>query len=399
MTALSLVLHTPVFRMLAIVIGLIGCLNASVYPYQSLIGISRMGLSEPAFAVVMMLASAVAVTTSVMLGVMSDQKANRRRMALITAMVGVAGAALMLMAPGPASFVLAHGVLIPFASSLFGQAFALNRLATQDQLVQRDGIQATIRSSMSATFLAMLVFWTFAFGWGLDVMFIYVSGGLASLLLVAVIWRSWPRDGQTAWEDRPSGLRVGQALAQLLRPEVSLRLLCLGAVTSSGILYMVLVSLVFDAAPGRDSSDVALYVGLVAGWEVPFMLLLPRYFRHLSKSLLIALGTMVYVSHLVLLPILAESAWIWAMTLAAGLGGTAMLILPITIYQDLMADQPGTAAALLALQKLVGDAFAALAFTIGTAFGSYGDTALLGGLIAIGGSVGLWLLDRMAPAR
>ena len=397
MTPLRLVWQSPVFRMLATIIGLVGCVNASVYPYQSLIGIEDVGLSHAAFALVMVLASAVAVTTSVYIGILGDQRANRRRVALTTACFGVAGAALMLAAPHPTTFVLANGVFLPIASSLFGQSFAMTRLATHDMPAQRDGIQATIRAAMSITFLAMLVFWTFAFAAGLPVRSIYASGGLASLCLVLVIYFFWPRDGQTPWQDRPSGLRLTQALRQLARPAVAIRLLCLGAVSSSGTVYMVLISLVMEATPGRSNADVALYVGLVAGWEVPFMLLLPRYLAHVSRSRLIILGTACYVCHLALIPVLAGSSALWLLTFAAGLGGTAILILPIAYYQDLLSSQPGTAAALLALQKLVADSLAALAFGVGTAVGGYGLTALIGAGVALTGAFGLWLVDSRAP--
>lgn len=397
MTALRLVLSTPVFRMLAGIIGLMGVFNASIFPYQSLIGIERIGLSHNAFAAVMVLASAIGVTTAVYVGILTDQKANRRKIALITACFGFAGVALMLIWPGPATFVIANGLLMPVAGSLFGQAFALNRLASLSHPTQREGIQATVRSSMSVTFLAMLIFWTFAFAAGTDVMAIYISGGLASLGLVLLILTAWPRDGQTAWADKPSGLKLSKALAQLARPTVSLRLLCLGAVISSGVLYMVVISLVFEEAPGRSTSDVALYVGLVAGWEVPFMLLLPRYLGHLPRARLIVIGTAIYICHLIFMPYLAPTPAIWAMTFVAGFGGTAMLILPISYYQDLLASQPGTAAALMALQKLVGDIFAALAFTIGTAFGGYWLVVLIGGGFALIGALALWWLDYRRP--
>jgi predicted MFS family arabinose efflux permease len=384
--------------MLAGVIGLMGLIAASVYPYQSVIGIEVLGLSEPGFALVLVLASAVGVTTSVWLGILSDQRANRRRVALVTAALGVLGAGLMVVAPGPVSFVLANGILVPVAYSLFGQAFALTRLATGAVPDQREGIQAAIRASMSVTFLAMLVFWTFAFGWGADVMLTYATAGLASVALLALIWAAWPRDGQTGWQDTPSGLRLGAALAQLAHPPVALRLLCLGAVTSSGVLYMILAGLIFSETPGRSAADTALYVGLIAGWEVPFMLLLPRYLGHIARPTLILWGTVLYVGHLVALPHLAHSPWIWAMTLPAGLGGVAMLILPISYYQDLMVGRPGTAASMLALQKLVADMMAALAFSAGVAIGGYALTASLGGAIAVAGALGLWLADRRANA-
>ena len=395
----ALTFRLPVFRHLAFVIGLLGFVNASLFPYQSLIGIERIGLTEAHFALILVLASAIAVTTSVYVGILSDQRASRRRIALITAIIGLIGSGLMVVAPGPWTFLLAHGVLLPIGSTLFGQTFALTRLATQTHPEAREGVQATIRASMSVTFLAMLVFWTFAFGTGLSVMWVYVSGFMASAVLAVLIWRGWPVDGSGAWVDRPSGLRLGAALAQLARPAVSTRLIALGALSSCGTLYMILLSLVFDATPGRGTADTALYMGLVAGWEVPFMLLLPPLVAHLPRARLLVFGTALYATHLVLIPLLAGSAWIWVLTLAAGLGGTAILIIPISYYQDLMADQPGMAGAMLALQKLVGDMMAALAFTIGAVFGGYALTAAIGGGIAMAGALALWLIDRPRRQR
>lgn len=396
-SALGIVLRTPVFRMLAGVIGLIGVFNAAVYPYQSLIGIERLGLTEPQFALVMVLASVSGVSATVLIGILADQKANRRRMALISAAIGLGGGAMMLMLPTAAIFAVAHGVLIPVAGSLFSQAFALNRLASANLPGHREGVQAAIRAAMSATFLVMLVLLNVAMTSGLDVMAVYAIGTLASVALVALIWLQWPRDGETHWQDAPSGLRLSQALAEMARPRVALRVLCLGAVMSSGILYMVLVSLVFEAAEGRGTADVALYVGLVAGWEVPAMLMLPRLVAHLPRARVLVAGTAIYIGHLVFLPVLAESAWVWALTIAAGIGGTAMLIIPLTYYQDLMQGRPGTAASLMAVQKLVGDVMAAAAFAIGTAIGGYGLTAAIGGTIAMIGALGLWLADRKRP--
>ena len=384
----------PTLRLIGTALLLFGAVNASIYPYQSLIAIDRIGVSKPAFSLILVLASITAVTASVWFGILGDQRGNRRRIALVTSAASTAGIALMLFAPGPISLILAHGLLIPVASSIFGQLFALARLASPTDPVARDKIMLTIRAMMSASFLAMLIFWTYAFGKGVDVMAIYISAGLASAGLLLLIITAWPRDGATAWQDNPSGLNFKQAMAEIARPFVLSRLLLLGAINSAGVLYMVLVSLVFDASTLRDASDVALYVGLIAGWEVPFLLLLPRLTARISRSTLIAGGAAIYILHLIAMPLLADTPYIWAMTLVAGLGGTAMISLPIAYYQDMLHGRPGTAGAMLALQKLVADVLAAAAFALGTAIGGYQTVAVIGAIIALSGAVGLYLADR-----
>lgn len=393
MSSLFVVFRHPTLRLIFLALLAFGAQNASVYPYQSLIAIERIGLSKPTYSLVLVLASFTAVTSSVMFGILGDQRGNRRRIALVAALCSLAGLILMLAAPSPGSLILCHGILLPIASSLYGQLFALARLATP-QAQSRDAMQAVLRSAMSVSFLMMLIFWTFAFGAKVDVMAVYLSAGLASFGLVTLIGMYWPRDGATEWHDQPSGLNLRQAFTEIAHPSILLRLLLLGAISSSGILYFVLISLVFDASPIRDTSDVALYVGLVAGWEVPCLLLLPRLAGRLRRSTMLAAGSALYTLHLLALPILSDSPWIWVMPLIAGIGGTAIISIPIAYYQDLMHGRPGTAGAMLALQKLVSDVLGAAAFAIGTSIGGYESVAVIGTCLALCGGMGLVWADR-----
>lgn len=394
MSPFQLVIRHPTLRMIGMALLFLGAMNASAFPYQSLIAIEVIGLSNPAFALLLVLASATAVTSSVLSGIMGDQHGKRRLIALIAAGASLLGLLLMLFFPSKLSLVLCHGILVPVGSSVFGQLFALARLASPDS-GSRDGILGVVRAAMSLTFLAMLIFWTFAFSQDVAVTSIYITASLAALGMVVLFALSWPRDGKTTWQDQRSGLNFIQAFREIAAPHVLVRLLLLGAIGSSAGLYMTIVSLIFEAAPGRSASDVALYVGLIAGWEVPILLwILPHLSARFERSTLIAAGTAVYCCHLIALPVLAESPLIWAMTLVAGLGGTAIIALPIAYYQDLLQGRPGTAGAMLALQKLVADVLVAASFAVGTAIGGYVTVSVLGTGIAMVGAVGLVIVDR-----
>ncbi|MEY4982680.1 MAG: hypothetical protein RIR62_946, partial [Pseudomonadota bacterium] len=63
-------------------------------------------------------------------------------------------------------------------------------------------------------------------------------------------------------------------------------------------------------------------------------------------------------------------------------------------YQDLLPDRPGTAGALLSVQKLAADIFAASAFAFGMVMGGHGLAALLGAALSVAGAAVLWALDR-----
>ena len=395
MTPIRHVLRHPTLRLIAVALLVLGALNASVYPYQSVIAIERIGMSKPAFSLMLAMASLIAVTSSVVLGVLGDQFGHRRVIAIGTTLCSACGIALILAVPGIWALILCQGILLPMASSLYGQLFALARLASPDEGRNRDGILGVIRSAMSFSFLAMLIFWTFAFGFGMSEMAVYVSGGIASLGLLGLILMGWPKDGQTAWSDHRSGMRLRDALAEIAKPRVAVRVVLIGAIASSGTLYMVLISLIFDASPLRGPSDVALYVGMVAGWEVPAMLILPRIAAALPKSTLLVIGTVLYGAHLLALPLLSDSGFLWVMPLFGGVGGAMVITSPILYYQDLLRERPGTASAMLAVQKLVSDGMTAGIFAATAHVGGFETVAITGVACSLIGAGGLYWADRV----
>ena len=373
---------------------LLGMHNASLYPYQSLIAIERIGLSKPTFSLLLIVASVAGVLASVLFGVYSDHHGHRRRIAVITCLCSTTGIAMIVLHPGPLTFWIGQGLLLPLAWSIYGQLFTLARLTSQDEGRARDQILGRIRSLLSVGFLVMLMFWTLAFAMGANVMSVYLSGGLASLAMTVAVLILWPRDGTAPTQVSTSNSSLSQSFRDIARPHILSRLLFCGALASSGGVFFVLVSLVFEASPLRGPGDVALYIGMVAGWEVPFMLFLHRFTHKMPRSTAMALSAVVYAAHLALLPLLCDTPLIWALPVLAGGGGAVILMLPIPYYQDLVSGRPGTAAALLALQKLVVDCLTAGVFAFGSALGGFETVAAIGTAVGLTGALCLYLADR-----
>ncbi len=402
MTPTQTILRSPALRLAGFAMLGLGVMNASVAPYISLIAIERIGVSESTYSLMLTCAAMVAVSSAVLMGVLGDQRGRRHLIAALTALASATGLALMAFAPSTLALVLCHAFLFPLGSALYGQIFALARLAGPQAAGAADGVLGIIRSGMSISFMAMLIFWTFAFGAGVDVMWVYDSALIAALALLAMMWFLWPRGAEVTWQDRPSGLNFRAALKELAHPHVASRLFMMGAINACAMLYFVLIGLVFEASPIRDASDVALYVGMVAGWEVPCLILLPRLVARISRSTLIAVGAAAYGFHVLLMPIWVDTPMLWLGTLIAGVGGTAFIGLSITYYQDLLQDRPGAASAMLALQKLVADVLGASAFAIGMALGGYQTVAVMAFVLTLGGALALYWADRtgwLVPAK
>lgn len=395
MSAIRLCLTDPALRAAGLIMALQGAVVCSFGPYFSTLAVNAFGFGDHGYAILLALSSLVSVTASVAGGIRADQTANRREVTLAAVVSLVLGTGLMTVLPGPWVFALTAALLIPVSSITFGQVFALARLAaTRHPPDQRDGVMAVIRALFAAPFVVVLPLWSLAFAAGATVTSIFHVGLVLSALMLFAVYRLWPADGTTPWDDRPSGLSFRAALAEMGHPRIAARVLALGAVFSASTVYMAIVSLVMVPEVGRGTQDVALYVGLVAGLEVPFMLVLPSMSRGLPRTRLILAGAALYSVHLALLPVLAGSPFVWLLVLPAAIGGAVTLTVPIAYLQDLLADRPGAGAALMAVQRLAGDATAATCFALGTALAGYGTVALLGVVASLLGAAALWAADR-----
>lgn len=372
-----------------------GAVVCSFGPYFSTLAVNSFGFGDRGYAILLVLSSLVSVLASVIGGIRADQTANRRKVTLVAVLALVLGTLLMTATPGPWVFALAAALLIPISSITFGQVFALARLAaTRHPPEVRDGIMAVIRALFAAPFVVVLPLWSVAFAAGASVTLIFPVGLLLSAAMLLAVLRLWPADGTGLWDDRPSGLSFRAALAEMGRLPIAARVVALGAVTGASTVYMAIVSLVMTAEVGRGTEDVALYVGLVAGLEVPFMLLLPNLTRGIPRTRLIFTGAGLYGIHVALLPVMAGSPLVWLLVVPAAVGGAVTLTVPIAYLQDLLADRPGAGASLMAVQRLAGDVIAASCFALGTFVASYGMVAVLGVAASLVGAAALWVADR-----
>ena len=395
MLSLRLCLTDPALRVAGLVMIMQGAIVCSFGPYFSTLAVNAYGFGDRGFAVLLALATLVSVSASVAGGIRADQTAQRRQVTLSAVGSLVLGMGLMTLAPGPWVFALMAAVLLPLGSVTFGQVFALARLAaTRHAESERDGIMAVIRALFALPFVVVLPLWAVAFGQGVAVTAIFPVALVMAGGMLLVVQRYWPKDGATAWTDRPSGLSFAAALAEMGRPPLALRVLALGAVHAASTVYMAVLALVMVPEIGRGAADVALYAGLVAGLEVPFMLMLPVLTRRMDRTVLIIAGAALYAMHVVLLPVLAGSGLVWMLVLPAAMGGAVTLTVPIAYLQDLLADRPGAGASLMAVQRLAGDVMAALCFALGTALAGYGAVALLGVMVSLTGAASLWAADR-----
>jgi MFS transporter, SET family, sugar efflux transporter len=392
------ILRDPALRLVTGLIVIFGCFVSISAPYLSLMAVGMFRLGDHGYAAILIAGSLISVAAAIGFGILADQRANRRGIALLCAVLNFIGAGAMVAFPSGPTLALAHALILPAGGAMFGQLFALARLAaSRHPADQHDGIMAAIRAAFALPFIIMLPGLSAAIRAGLPVTAVYAIMLLLGLVMLVLVFALWPRDGRTQWADRPSGLPFRAAFREIAHAPVALRVALLGILSCGSTLNWALVGLVFTTTGGRPAADVALFVGLFAGLEVPFMLATPLMLRWLSRTQLVAAGAAIFALHLVLLTPLAPTPFVWALVLPAACGGAIYLSVMVAYVQDLLADRPGAGSSLMAVQKIAGDAIAATAFLIGTALSGYGLTAVLAAAAAIAAAAGLLYID--APQR
>jgi predicted MFS family arabinose efflux permease len=387
-----LIRRDPVLRMVVAALFLLGAGICSFAPYQSLIAHKVFGLSDAGYAAVLVVAALVGTGSAVGVGIVTDRSGRRRGAAVAAACLWLAGPVLVAVMPGKATFVLTHALLLPMGGSVFPQLFVLARQrAKQFPEAEREGVQATIRAAFALPFIAILPLWAAGIGAGVPLMAIYPVVALTAAALLAMVVQFWPRDGDEA----ARGPGFLDALPVFVRPGIVARLLAVGAVKSGPALYMALLGLVMAQA-GRGEGDVALFAGLVAGGEIPVMLLAGWLLARVPRTALIAVAAVIHAGFLAGYPLAASGHLVWLMVIPAAMGAGIILSVPMGYLQDLVADRPGAGGALLSLHQLAGDAMAATAFAVGTAVGGYGAAAAIGAGIVASGGAALLVLDRRA---
>ncbi len=131
--------------LVALSIMCFGAVAASIAPHQSLVAIRVFSFSDAGYSVIMALGSMLSVAAAVGIGILTDQRADRRLIAAGCAGLGAVGDALVFLAHAPWAYWVAHVLIFPFSVALFGQLFAIARLATAARpSTERDAIMAAV---------------------------------------------------------------------------------------------------------------------------------------------------------------------------------------------------------------------------------------------------------------
>jgi MFS family permease len=392
--SIATALRDPTLRISALAIFFFGFSGAATAPYQSIIGIRELGLGDGGYASLMFAAAVVNVTASVLMGIFADRLGDYRTSILYVSLFGVSGFALVYASATITAFVIAKLVLLPVFGALNSLIFANVRAASgglsQSQLV---AVNSTMRATISLSWVLVPGLVGIALAGAQSMLPAYLIAALAACVCFILGAFYLPRLLPVGPRDDAARYRVLASLGEVLSPRVALRVTAISLICSMLFVNDAVRSLIIVEEVGGTVRDIGIVVGLVALLEIVFILFWGAAERRITSLRALVIGATLYAVYLALQGLATQVWHIYAQTLLSGLAAAAIISLPITYLQDLIADRPGLGSSLIAVNMFVSAGISALVFALGTQLGDYGVTSVLGAVVGLSGVVLLVALD------
>ncbi|CCM78784.1 MFS transporter [Rhizobium mesoamericanum] len=393
------VFRDPTIRVSMLAIFAFGFAGAATSPYQSVIGIRELGLSNGLYSALIFAAAAVNVSVSILLGNLADQLGEYRSLMLTVVVFGIFGYGAVYLFPAQATFVFSALLLLPIYNALNSLLFANVRASTNG--MARDEVATVnsgVRAMISLSWVLVPGFVGVVLSQSTSMLPAYLFASLACMACLCLIAAFLPHRSRTD-KAVTHHLSYLSALAEVISPRVAIRVIAVSLISSTLHVNGAVLPLIVTGPAHGTVSDVGILVGIVAFLEVVFILVWGRAQRIMSHVTALAAGTIIYVVYLILLG-LASAPWhVYGLTIISGIGAAALISIPITYLQDLIADRPGLGSALISVNIFVSAGLSALLFAIGTGLSGYSGTAVIGAMAGLIGLALLLFFDRAKQRR
>lgn len=389
------VFSEPTVRATMLAIFAFGFSGAATSPYQSVVGIRELGLGNGAYSALMLVASLVNVAASILLGNLADRIGTYRNMMLGVSIMGFLGFALVYAFPAQQSFVISQLLLLPIHGSLNALLFA-NVRRTTSHMASDDiaTVNSGVRAMISVAWILVPGVTGLLLAGSPSMLPAYLYAALGCLACLTIVLAFLPRGGDAAFTSTRKLSHLA-ALGEVLLPRVFVRLLAIALICSMLHMTGTLLPLIMTTTAQGSVADIGFIVGIVALLEVIFIFVWARLQRRLGAVRALAVGSAIYVLNFLLLSLVSAPWQVYALTLVSGFGAAAIITIPITYLQDLIAERPGLGSSLISVNIFVSSGLSALLFAAGTSLLSYPGTAVLSAVAGLAGlSLLLWLDGR-----
>ncbi|EJC85551.1 hypothetical protein Rleg4DRAFT_7438 [Rhizobium leguminosarum bv. trifolii WSM2297] len=395
------VFRNPAIRASMIAIFTFGMAGAMTAPYRSIVGIRELGLSDGLYSFLAFASAAVNVVISVLLGNLADRLGEYRSAMIGACIFGIVGYGMVYLFPTAAIFIISALLPLPIYGALNSLLFA-NARAAMHGMSRSEMVTANsgVRAMISLSWVLIPGITGLVLSGASSMLPAYLFAAISCLFCQGIILFALPKRAGAELVV-PHHLSYLGALRQVVSPRISAHIAGVALITSTLHLNDALLPLIATGAAHGALSDVGILVGIVALLEIVFIIVWSRIAREAGQMVALAAGTIIYAVFLCLLGFASEPWHLYALTLLAGIGAAAIISIPITYLQDLIADRPGLGSALISVNVFASAGIGALVFAAGTWLTGYSGTALMSAVTGLSGIAILGLLQRrnaVAPA-
>ena len=386
-------------RIVTITMFCLGFTFASAWPYQSLIALEQLKFSETEFALILLGVAVIGMVGNVVIGHFSDQARNRKQAIVVALGVGTIGFGLFALLPSKLTFLLCMLVAVPIATSSFSQLFAVIRAITATRPSgEAASINSAVRTIYAASWIVVpgLVGAWIAFRQ--NVSDSYGIAALAYLFCFALYLTLGPSGGRAEALTVSRWASLSEAVRLIAARPIFLRVAALALIGMAHPLNAAVLPLLVEGELGGTTRDIGILAGLVAGLEIPFMILAGSACRRFPVWLVVLVGGLIYSVYALLLG-QATALWqVYVLALPCAAGAAVILSLFLSYVQDLMPDRPGLGTSLMSIEGVMARALSALVFALIGSWISLSGALLIAGGLGILGAVSLVALERSRPA-
>ena len=349
-------------------------------------------MSDRSYALVLAFGALVSVAASVLIGNLTDRLGRYRLTMLACGLAGVIGFGCVYIIPSIASFTLAKVMLIPVFTALYPLLFANVRTETAARpAAETAAINSGIRAVLSASWVLVPGAVGLALAESRNMLPSFLLAALAALVCV-LLFAFVMREPEKALKVRPSE-PFFRAFSVFSGSGLWWRLLAVGLITAMLHMNSVVLPLIVTGQAGGAVADVGVLVGIVAGLEIVFIIGWGYLERYVPQLAIFIAGTVIYALYLFLLGNITAVWQAYALTLVAGLGAAAIISIPVTYLQNLIAHRAGLGASLISVNMFASAGIASAFFAIGTRVANYAGTAILSAAAGFVGALLVFYLD------
>ena len=395
MTSPTGITRQAVTWLLATNLFLTGLSAAAITPYRAVVAIQGLGLSNGEFAAIMMVNALATAAMSVVLGSLSDRISDRRRLVLLSAVMGGLAYGLIYLVQRQWAYVAAFCLILPLGGALMSQSLAFSR-AYYDRNAPDQAVFMTslLRTMFSAAWVVVppVAGWIASRYTVLDV-FAFAAFGHAGCALIFGYMFTRP---EALIPPNPAA-RSGVAFWRLLGPWQLTGIAGILMLRTALQLHMTVLPLAMTTDFRGTYANVGFTAAVAAALEVPCMILWGYAAARWRKdAILVGTGTL-FAAYLLAVSFATTPLAVLWLQIPNAVATAAVISLTITYMQDTIKGRVGLSTSLLDVVNVASTLLAAALFGLVASRSSYVSGFVAAAVASLAGVGLLWVSLRRTP--